>query len=207
MTHLTNGTKVQYRPNSEPYVFSRNPEAVRTICSIRLICDDESGRVTHSYAKLLGRTNEVFTHDLMGVKDVIADGALPVAVSVATEHGLLTRLETRLADEVLDLARALHKFSAGAQAISKELPFSAQFGKNVTLFLSLCSLHVAAALLQRPDLPLLADDGAQQLKEVGLSLNDFIREVDLDGRRFLAIALVDEQAANLHKAAQAGNAG
>lgn len=141
------------------------------------------------------------------LRTVFASGALPVPIAIATEHDLLAQLEARLASEVSNLCAALSQFSRVTQGISKELPFSAQFGKNVTLFLSLGSLHVAAALLQRPDLPLLADDGAQQLEEVGLSLNDFIREVDLDGRRFLAVALIDKQARQVGQALKAGNAG
>lgn len=123
------------------------------------------------------------------LRPVLANGAPPVAVPVAVQDELLASLEARLADEMLNLVAALQKFSAGAQAVSKELPLSAQFGKNVTLFFSLSSLHLANALFQRPNLPLLADDGAEQLNNMCLSLHEFVREVDLDGRRFLAVAL------------------
>lgn len=115
----------------------------------------------------------------------------PITIAISGKDDLLSSLETRLAKEVFNLTIALTKFSSGVEAIGKELPDSSHFGKLVTLFFSMSSLQVAHALLQRPDLPLLVDDGFQQLQELGLSLNEFIREVDLDGRRFLAVALIN----------------
>lgn len=99
--------------------------------------------------------------------------------------------ETRLAGEVKSLAEALEHFSRNTQCISNELPDTARFGKSVTQFLSSGSLQVANALLRNGDRPLLSDDGAEYLRELSLDLGDFIREVELDGRRFLAIALVN----------------
>jgi hypothetical protein len=141
------------------------------------------------------------------LRTVFANGALPIAVTVSTEHDLLSTLEARLAGEVRNLCAALLQFSRITQGIGEELPLSSNFGKNVTLFLSLGSLHVAQALLQRPDAPLLVDDGAQQLGEMGLSLDEFVRELNLDGRRFLAVALVDKQTRQVGQALKAGNAG
>lgn len=128
----------------------------------------------------------------LGLRTVLAHAALPVPIAVATEHDLLSSLEARLADEVRHLVKALRQFSRGTQSICEELPLSSHFGKNVTLFFSLSSLHIANALLKRPDVPLLVDDGAQQLVEMGLSLNELVREFDFEGRRFLAVALVDQ---------------
>lgn len=123
---------------------------------------------------------------------VLAGGTPPVAIPVAAQDDLLAAIEARLTNEVLDLANALLKFSAGARSVREELPASAQFGKHITLFFSLCSLHIAQALFQRTDAPLLLDDGAQQLREMGLSLDELVRELDLDGRRFLAVALPNQ---------------
>lgn len=143
----------------------------------------------------------------LGLSAELADGALPVTVAVADQDGFLASVEARLANEVDDLVSALVKFSRSAQAISEELPLSAHFGKNVTLFLSLASCHVANALLQGRDKPLLLDDGALQLREMGLSLKEFLRELDLDGRRFLAVALVDQQAHHLRQRGEGSEPG
>ncbi len=136
----------------------------------------------------------------------IAAGALPKSVSIAIENDLLASLETRLTNEVTDLVSALDQFSRATKAISKELPLSSELGKNVTLFLSLASSHVAYALFKGRDMPLLIDDGALQLREMGLSFQEFVRELDLDGQRFLAVALVDQQAKHFCERAEAGQA-
>ncbi|EJF5828971.1 hypothetical protein M8W91_002793 [Salmonella enterica] len=102
--------------------------------------------------------------------------------------------EARLAEEVKSLAEALEYFSRSTQRISNELPDNSHFGKSVTLLLSLGSLQLANALLKNGDKPLLRDDGVEHLRELGLGLDDFIREIELDGRKFLAIALVDSAA-------------
>ncbi|HED4144246.1 hypothetical protein [Klebsiella quasipneumoniae] len=123
---------------------------------------------------------------------VVADMASPVTIPVTSEDNLLPRIEARLAEEVSDLVSALRKFGLGTQRISEELPVSSEFGKLITSFFSASSLQLANALLQSKDRPLLLDDGAMQLYELGLSLNDFIREVDLEGRKYLAIALINK---------------
>ncbi|EIY0667494.1 hypothetical protein MMC72_001620 [Salmonella enterica] len=123
-----------------------------------------------------------------------ADRTTPVSLSVSDENDLLARIEARLTEEVRRLADALGCFSRNTQRISHELPDTSHFGKSVTLFLSLGSLQLANALLKNEDKPLLLNDGIEYLRELGLSLDDFIREIELDGRKFLAIALVDNHA-------------
>lgn len=123
----------------------------------------------------------------------VTDGALPVPLAITSEDNLLTGIEARLAEEVSDLASALRKFGIRTQSISEELPLSSEFGKLITSFFSAGSLQLANALLQGKDKPLLLDDGAMQLHELGLSLNDFIREVTLEGRQFLAVALIKKR--------------
>ncbi len=53
-------------------------------------------------------------------------------------------------------------------------------------------------------MPLLRDDGAQYLHQLGLRVDELFREVDVDGRSFLAIAFVEQRPA---KVAQQGDAG
>lgn len=133
----------------------------------------------------------------LGVSPVLTAGANPVTTAIASENDLLACLETRLANEVSNLADALLQFNRVAQSVREELPLTSDFGKRVTLFFSLSSLHVANALLQRSDAPLLVDDGAQQLSQLGLSLKELFVELDLNGRRFLAVALPDQGSAQI----------
>ena len=128
--------------------------------------------------------------DIADLPPVLADGAPPVAVPVAAQHDLIARLEARLANEVGHLVDALQQFSSATQAIRKELPANAQYGQLVTLFLGTASLQLAYALLKDGNLPLLLGDGAEHLQKLGLRFDELFRELDVDGRRFLAVALV-----------------
>lgn len=139
-----------------------------------------------------------------GLSPVLTDGAAPVAGAITNEDDLLASIEARLAEEVRGLANTLAEFSRRTQRIGEELPVTAHFGKSITRLLSLSSLHVSYALLKDGDQPLLIDDGAEHLKQLGLGLSDFIREVDLDGQRFLAIALVNDEATEFNNAGKAG---
>lgn len=110
------------------------------------------------------------------------------------EDAFLAGIETRLADEVFRLVSALREFSGRTQLICQELPERAHLSKSVTGFLSLIGLQLADALAKGLDRAVLFDDSAQYLGELGLSLEDLFREIDLDGRRLLAVALIDEPA-------------
>ena len=111
---------------------------------------------------------------------------------VDLQHDLLAGVEARLTQEVSGLVLALHQFGSRAQAIGEEVPSSAKFCKLVTGFLGLLSLQLAYSLGKDLDKPIFFDDGRQYLADLNLSLNEFIREVDLDGRRFMAVAFVDQ---------------
>ena len=153
-----------------------------------------------------GRDNTMAAGPAAGVDlgAVLADGALPVAVPITSQDDLLARLEARLADGMLDFSSALLEFARVSQSIHKELPLSAEFGKHITFFFSTFCLQFAYALFKDRDVPLLLDDGAQHLHKLGLSVDELFRELEVDGRRFLAIALVEQGAAHVLKDAQAG---
>ncbi|MFK3706732.1 hypothetical protein ACI2JR_17620 [Klebsiella sp. NPDC088457] len=136
---------------------------------------------------------------------VVTDMTSPVPIPVTSEDNLLPGIEARLAEEMSDLASALRKFGLGTQSISEELPVSSEFGKLITSFFSASSFQLADTLLQGKDRPLLLDDGAMQLHELGLSLNDFIREITLEGRQFLAVALVNKRLTNGPDGGKAGD--
>lgn len=155
-------------------------------------------------ALLEGRQSGAVIEDGTHLASVFATGAPGVTTVSDSQHDLLTTLEARLAEEWAILAAALTRFGQAAQSISKELPAESEFGKLMLLFFSLSSLHVADALLKGADTPLLLDDGAQQLRNLGLSLQEFLREIDLDGHRFLAVSLAHQQFAQFNRAREAG---
>lgn len=122
------------------------------------------------------------------------------------EHRLVfADIEARLADEVRGLIAALRQFGSRTQLISEATPAGSDFTKLVTQTFALMALQLAIALGKSMEKPILFDDGVLYLKNLGLNLNEFVREVELDGRRFLAVALVDQQAGKFNNAADAGN--
>ena len=109
----------------------------------------------------------------------------------------LVNLEARLTDEVRRLVVALNQFGGRAQSIGIEVPDNAHFTKLVSSTLVLIGFQLAYALGKGLDKPIFFDDGAEYLRELNLCLSDFVREVNLDGRRFLAVALIDKQSCEL----------
>lgn len=110
------------------------------------------------------------------------------------QSALLAGIEARLTKEVMGLVGSLAEFGRRAQAIGKEVPDDAQFCQLVPSFLALCSFQLAYALGKSADRRIFAEDGAEYLRELGLGVKDLFREIDLDGRRFLAVALVEQGA-------------
>ena len=127
----------------------------------------------------------------------VAGAATAHAALDAQDALVLTNIEARLTEEVRGLVAALNQFGARAQSIGIEVPDSAHFTKLVTSFLGLLGFQLAHALGKGLDKPIFFDDGAEYLRELNLCLSDFVREVDLDGRRFLAVALIDKQSCEL----------
>lgn len=122
----------------------------------------------------------------------------------SVEHSLLLAdVEARLTKEVRGLVLALSQFGHRAQAVSEEIPADAQFCKLVTSFLGLLGFQLAYSLGKDLDKPIFLDDGRQYLADLNLSLDEFVREVNLDGRRFLAVAFVDQHAAQADGRAEA----
>ena len=136
---------------------------------------------------------------------VLADGALPIAVAVADQNGLLAGIEARLTQEVGDLANALMAFGHATQSIREELPPGAKFGKLITGFFASLSLQFAHSMLKDRDKPLLLDDGAQYLHQLRLEMDEFVREIDVDGRRFLAVAFIEQSTAQIPERRKAGS--
>jgi len=118
---------------------------------------------------------------------------------------VLSDIEARLTQQVRGLIAALTEFGGSAQLICKEIPDGAHFTKLVSSALVLISFQLAHALGKGLDKPIFFDDGAEYLRELNLCLSDFAREIDLDGRRFLAIALINQQSSELGCASDGGD--
>lgn len=128
-----------------------------------------------------------------------------VDACVSQDALVLADIEARLTQQVRGLIAALTEFGGSAQLVCKEIPDSAHFTKLVSSALVLISFQLAYALGKGLDKPIFFDDGAEYLRELNLCLSDFVREIDLDGRRFLAIALIDQQSSELRCAGDGGD--
>lgn len=134
----------------------------------------------------------------------VAGIAETVDASGAQDALLLADIEARLANEVWRLVDALREFGSRAQLVCKEIPDNAHFTKLVSSSFILMSLQLAYALHKGLDKPIFFDDGVEYLRELKLCLSDFVREIDLDGRRFLAIALIDQKLGQFSSTADCG---
>lgn len=120
------------------------------------------------------------------------------------ENALLAGIEARLTQEVRGVVSALDQFGRRAQLIGEEVPAGAKFCKAVTSLLALLSFQVAYSFSKGLDAPIFLDDGAEYLRKLHLSLDDLVREVDLDGRRFMAVALIEKSSAQVLGGHEAG---
>lgn len=126
-------------------------------------------------------------------------------IPLQAQDALLASIEARLTHEVRGLVAALDQFGRRAQTIGKDIPEGAKFCQLVTGSLALLGFQFAYAFGKGLDTPIFFDDGAKYLADLGLSLDEFVREVTLDGRRFLAVALIDQELPQLNRAADAGD--
>lgn len=122
-----------------------------------------------------------------------------------TQDALLSAIEARLTKEVRGLVAALHQFGCRTQLIGKDIPDSAKFCKLVAGSLTLLGFQFAYAFSQGLEKPIFFDDGAKYLAGLGLSLEEFVREVTLDGRRFMAVALIEPEFSKLDSTVDAGD--
>lgn len=144
-----------------------------------------------------------------GLAGLGADGDLAQTAvgssTLDTQDALLSAIEARLTKEVRGLVAALHQFGCRTQLIGKDIPDSAKFCKLVAGSLTLLGFQFAYAFSQGLDKPIFFDDGAKYLADLGLSLEEFVREVTLDGRRFLAVALIEPEFSKLDSTVDAGD--
>lgn len=132
-------------------------------------------------------------------------GSAHVAVGAEFGHAqdaLLACIEARLAEEMIRLIGPVNEFAHRFQAISQEIPEGAQFCKLVSRVFPLIALQFSNALLMSQQKRIFAGDGVAHLQELGLCLQDFLREIHLDGRKFLAIALIESKPSEIFEVPQ-----
>ncbi|WP_291585822.1 hypothetical protein [Comamonas sp. UBA7528] len=125
--------------------------------------------------------------------------------AVEAQNDLLASIEARLTEEMRGLALSLAEFGCRTKAIREEIPDSAQFCKLVAGCLPLFALQLSDAILRAPQGFTFEDDGALYLKQLGLELKDFVRELDLEGRKFLAVAFLDKSGRDVLDSPANGN--
>lgn len=145
--------------------------------------------IAESDATLLDQGGAAATHSAVSV------------VGSDAQNALLACVEARLAEEVHRLVPPMLEFIKRAQAIGEEIPSSAQLCKVVALTQRQLVLNLAQFIQQGCFNRLFLDDGRVYLDELGLSLRDFFREIDLDGRKYLAIAQREGEAAYVFQVA------
>ena len=123
----------------------------------------------------------------------LAEVAEIEAAFAAQNTSVLVDVEARLTREMGRLIISISESVARQELISKELPDGADFCKLVTSAHRLICLQFANALGKGLDKPILFDDGRQYLADLELGLGELFREVELDGRRFQTVALIEER--------------
>lgn len=121
--------------------------------------------------------------------------AVMADVSTLPEHEdalLLADIEARLTEEVHGLIRSIEQFGLRSKLISEEIPNSSKFAQLIASTLTLSSFHFAYALRKGADKGIFFYDTSHDFGQFSLSLEDRFRQINLDGRKFLAVALIDE---------------
>lgn len=141
----------------------------------------------------------------LGMSTKLTDRTFPEPLAVTHENSLLAAIEARLTEEMLSLIRALQQFGRAAQRISVELPDSTNGAQAISLLFAGGSFETAYFLAKSLDNFSLAGDCVEYFHRLDLDIQQSFREVDLDGKRFLAIALTDKCKSRRFKQAETGN--
>ncbi len=118
---------------------------------------------------------------------------------------LSPEIEARMASEVRGLVAALVQFAGRTKLIHEEIPAEARFGKAIAFFLSCCGFQFANTLGLSLVRGIFRDGGREYISQLDLDVKDLFREVSLDGRRFLAVALTDEGERKVFDGASTGD--
>lgn len=118
---------------------------------------------------------------------------------------LTPELEARMTSEVRGLIDALGQFARSTKLIHEEIPIDAHFGKSIAFLLACCSFQFANTLALSLVRGIFRNGGREYISQLELDIKDLFREIDLDGRRFLAVALADECKGQVLDGARAGD--
>lgn len=141
------------------------------------------------------------------VEGLVADRAVEGAdahCAAELQNSLDALVEARLADEVRRLALALAESGRRFQAIRKGAA-GAELGKLVAVTLELIALQISNLFFQLGNSPGSLDEYCEKLGELGLGIDDVFRELTLDGRKFLCVALIDQPANDLPGSVEGGD--
>lgn len=118
---------------------------------------------------------------------------------------LTPELEARMTSEVRGLISALNQFARSTKLIHEEIPIDAHFGKSIAFLLACCGFQFANTLALSLVRGIFSNGGREYISQLELDIKDLFREIDLDGRRFLAVALPDECKGQVLDGARAGD--
>lgn len=118
----------------------------------------------------------------------------PESIADALQNHLSPGVEARLTEEVDRLVGALAEFARRAQAISKDAAPGYNLDQAVALTFALIGFQFADAFARSPQSAGLFVGKPYYFDQLQLRLADRFRELVLDGRRYLAIAFVEESA-------------
>ena len=146
------------------------------------------------------------TESMVGLDIPVADGTdehTDLMNMPLDKHSLLSLIETRLTDEVRRGAADLRRLAAAVEEIRKGVPADADFVELVLSSFELLALQLSNTFLANCKSGIFLDDGREYLRQLGLSLQDAIREIHLDGRDYVCIVKVGSGSSNLSDAVDA----
>lgn len=141
-----------------------------------------------------GNAQSVF-RDWMPGRVPVAATAAPGAASVLDgrdEYDLSPAVQARLTEEVLRLVAALTQFARGAQAVAESPAAVGQLDKPVAQTLALVGFQLSNSFARDPKGFGLLACSLDDVQKMELNMRQLFHELQLDGRRFLAVALCDQ---------------
>lgn len=138
-------------------------------------------------------SRDVFHRAIDSLSANSAEPALPVPVTVMDENAFLASIEAGLTEEMWGLALTLAEFARVTKAICVEISKGAKFCKLVAASFSMAAFKFSDAILCRPQVFTFEDNGALYFKQLCLKLQDFVRELNFEGGKLFAIALLHKR--------------
>lgn len=134
------------------------------------------------------------------------EGFASKAAATDQDDFVAADIEARLTEEVHRLAIVLLEGADRFQSIGQVAP-RCDLGQLVAQSFQLFALQFAQAFLQLGGKQGFLGEHAEQLGDMGLSIEQAFREICLDGRKFLAIAYVDPSLGERNRGRDVGGNG